>query len=304
MSSLPRVFDIRRGSLDDGPGIRTTVFFKGCPLACTWCHNPESFSPESQLSFSPEWCIGDDCGSCGAVCPEGKRETGTAVAPGSPDCSGCRRCILVCPTGARREIGRVYSLDDLCTLLLRDVPYYRSSGGGVTLSGGEPTLHHDYVAELLAKLKKEGVHTVLQTCGDFSIDPFCRDLLPLLDMIFFDVKLVNARLHRRYTGRDNETILANLCGLASRAPERLVVRVPLVPGITATQDNLIAIARILRDLGLDGWELLPYNPGGLGKRKKLGQEVPAGLPERFMGRDEERELRELFLGRLAKYSGE
>jgi pyruvate formate lyase activating enzyme len=123
-------------------------------------------------------------------------------------------------------------------------------------------------------------------------------------MIFFDVKLVNARLHRRYTGRDNETILANLCALASRAPERLVVRVPLVPGITATQENLIAIARILRDLGLDGWELLPYNPGGRGKRKKLGQEVPAGLPERFMGRDEERELRELFLGRLAKYSGE
>jgi pyruvate formate lyase activating enzyme len=302
MTHLPRVFDIRRGSIDDGPGIRTTVFFKGCPLTCLWCHNPESFSPEPQLSFAPEWCIGADCGSCGTVCPRGERENGTAAVPGSRSCTGCRGCLAVCPTGARREVGRVYGLDELCALLLRDLSFYRSSGGGVTLSGGEPTLHHDYVAELLVRLKNEGIHTALQTCGEFSLEPFCRDLLPHLDLICFDLKLINARLHRHYTGRDNGTILANLRALAPRAPRRLIVRVPLVPGITATEENLAGIARLLRDLGITRWELLPYNPGGIGKRKKLGLEVPAELPERFLGRDEERSLRELFLGGLAKNS--
>jgi pyruvate formate lyase activating enzyme len=294
MTSLPFIFDIRRGSTDDGPGIRTTVFFKGCPLSCIWCHNPESMSPEPALSFAAERCIGAVCAACAAVCHAGKKQIGMAAAPGNPLCSACGECAAVCPTGARRVIGRVYTLDELCTLLLKDIPFYRASKGGVTLSGGEPTLHNNFVTHLLQRLKKERVHTAIQTCGAFETDPFFNELLPFLDIVYFDLKLFDPLLHKRYTGRDNARILANLFLLSRFAPERLMVRVPLVPGITATVENLSAIAKLVGDLRIGSWELLPFNPGGIAKRRRIGREAPQGLPESYMERAEEERLREIF----------
>lgn len=298
-SRKPIIFDIRRGSMDDGPGIRSTVFFKGCPLACIWCHNPESISREAEILFTRQRCLGDDCGACGAVCRGGRGEAGRAVGPGVAACCACGECAAVCPGGARRETGRSYPLDELCAILLKDLIYYRTSRGGVTLSGGEPTLHHDYVVQLLWRMKKEEIHTALQTCGQFPIEPFCREILPLLDMVYFDLKLIDPYLHHRYTGCHNGTILADLCALAIRAPERLTVRVPLVPGITTTEENLTTTARLLTELGIDSWELLPYNPGGIAKRKRLAMEVPADVPESFMAPDEELVLLERFRNRLA-----
>lgn len=294
METLPLIFDIQRFALDDGPGIRTSVFFKGCPLACVWCHNPESMLPGREISFAMEQCIGSKCASCGPLCEGGGEVRELALLPGSPFCSACGKCAYVCPTGARQEIGSVYTIEELCSVLYRDIQFYRTSGGGVTLSGGEPTLHHEYISRLLRRLKKEGIHAAIQTCGDYDMDPFCLDLLPLLDLIYFDLKLVDPHLHRRYTGKDNETILKNLCALALLAPERLVLRVPLVPGITATRENLAAIARLVRELGIASWELLPYNPWGISKRRNLSKEQPGGLPELLMGREEENALTEEF----------
>lgn len=293
MKSLPFIFDIRRGALEDGPGIRTTVFFKGCPLACIWCHNPESMLCEAEISYSADRCIGSDCGACGAVCPAAGSKRGMAGS-GESRCSACGECAAVCPSGARWQIGRVYPLNELCTLLLKDIIFYNTSRGGVTLSGGEPALHHHYVRELLKRLKSEGVHTAIQTCGLFDMEQFSLDLLPRLDIIYFDLKLMDPVLHRRYTGRSNASILANLSALSRLAPERLVVRVPLVPDITATSENLLSIAAFLRDLHIKSWELLPYNPGGIAKRKSLSRELSPAMPEHFMGADEEERFLTLF----------
>lgn len=291
MKSLPFIFDIRRGALDDGPGIRTTVFFKGCPLACIWCHNPESMHSEAEMSFSPDRCIGNDCGACEAVCPVAENNKGMG---GEAGCSACGGCAAVCPSGARWQIGRVYSLNELSALLLKDLIFYSTSRGGVTLSGGEPTIHHTYVRELLKRLKAAGVHTAIQTCGLFDFELFSEELLPLLDMVYFDLKLMDPVLHKRYTVRSNASILKNLSGLSRLAPERLVVRVPLVPEITATSENLLAIAAFLRELHIKSWELLPYNPGGIAKRKSLSRELSPSMPRHFMGAEEEERLVTLF----------
>lgn len=283
MRTLPLIFHIRRGAMDDGPGIRTTVFFKGCPLSCAWCHNPEAISPLPELMVDQDRCLDDDCRSCAQSCDNA---TG--------NCTACASCVAACPTLARQVIGQTMAIDELCRLILADRHFYRASGGGVTLSGGEPTMHHDYVTTLLRIMKEEGVGTALQTCGYFDTTRFCDEMLANLDLIYFDLKLADGNLHRIHTGRDNALILKNLAMLAAIAKERLVVRVPLVPGITATENNLSAIASIVRDLGIARWELLPYNPGGLHKRRKLGKRLPRGVAEIPMGRDEEQAFQELF----------
>jgi pyruvate formate lyase activating enzyme len=300
MMADPIIFDIRRGSMDDGPGIRSTVFFKGCPLACIWCHNPESLSTRPQIFLNEHYCLGADCNACGAVCGSGDGVGGRGAIPGSPSCRACGGCAAACPGGARREAGRVYPVTELCALLARDLLYYRASHGGITLSGGEPTLHHDYIVRLLNQLKGLGIHTALQTCGVYDGERFVAEILPLLDMVFFDVKLLDSELHRRYTGSGNELILANLAELARRAPGKLIVRVPLVPGITATEENLAGIARLLGELGIGAWELLPYNPGGNLKRQRLSMAIPAGVPEHFMMPAEEMALRDRFLRTMAE----
>jgi pyruvate formate lyase activating enzyme len=293
VTSPPLIFDIKRGALDDGPGIRSTVFFKGCPLACVWCHNPEALSAAPQLSYREERCLGHACRACRERCPAESR-VDRACHPGKSACRNCGACAESCPTLARELLGRRYHLDELCSLLLRDLPFYRASGGGVTLSGGEPTLHHDYLRALLTRLKEGGVHTAIQTCGAFDAGRFVADLLPLLDLVYFDLKIADSALHRRYTGVGNDVITENFAVIAAAAPERLVARVPLVPGITATEKNLTALARLVKDLGVGKWELLPYNPGAVVKLKRLGVALRDALPEEFMTAETELAWRALF----------
>ena len=298
MNNHPLIFDIRRGSLADGPGMRSIVFFKGCPLACVWCHNPESMSEKTEIFFDKALCIGAACSKCSPVCAGSKKNNGSALKPGIKGCSACGGCAVVCPSGARREVGRTYTMEELCEILLDDIKFYQDSHGGVTLSGGEPTLHHDYVARLLRWLKGFNIHTAIQTCGLFEYEAFHIDLLPSLDIIYFDLKFVDTVLHHKYTGGDSHSILANLSALALCAKDRLVVRVPLVPGITATEENLSAIARFGKELNLVSWELLPYNPGALIKRAMLAKRIPSGLPLSFMDRCEEERLRAFFWEQL------
>ena len=290
---IPLIFDIHRFALDDGPGIRTTIFLKGCPLSCSWCHNPESMAVEREMAFSRKRCI--SCGSCRDICPEGAITEGLPPQINRRLCTACGSCAEICPTMAIRMIGRQYPLNDLLEIILRDRYFFQASGGGVTFSGGEPTLWPDYLRAALTALKAEGLHTAIQTCGIFDYDIFCRRVLPVADLIMFDIKFIDAETHKRFTGHDNASLLQNFRNLTIIAGDRLLPRVPLVPNITATRNNLLEIASFLRDLGLQRCALLPYNPAGIEKRQAVGMEPPPDdLPETAFSRDKEEQLRRLF----------
>jgi pyruvate formate lyase activating enzyme len=276
----PYIFDIRRFSLDDGQGIRTTVFLKGCPLSCIWCHNPESMSIETDIIYYNNRCIG--CGSCTSVCPNhavvfnGERRIVHA------SCTKCGRCTDICPARALKKTGRYYSPDELLDILEKDRLFYETSCGGVTFSGGEPALYMHYVAMIAGSLKARGVHVALQTSGMFDLAGFKRVLLPCLDTVYYDIKLINRNAHIRYTGCSNETILRNFIDLCALKTVEIVPTVPLIPGITATTENLKKIGTLLTSAGCTAFKVRPYNPEGLSKRRITGQKQPVGLPTKPM----------------------
>jgi pyruvate formate lyase activating enzyme len=270
----PLIVDIKRHSLEDGPGIRSVVFFKGCPLRCVFCQNPETqeFGPE--IVFRPRSCI--DCKSCVAACPRG-----APLAPSvrAADCDACAACTCACPSGALVLIGQRLSVDEILDIVLRDEPYYRHSGGGVTLSGGECTAFPEFAGELLARLRGHGISAAIETCGEFSYAQFAQWILPHVNPILFDVKLANDEDHMRFTGRGNQRIWANLAQLLASSPDRVQPRIPLIPGITATRENLAALAARLAQLGARSLTLLPYNPLGLAMAESLGRPAPTWRPE-------------------------
>jgi pyruvate formate lyase activating enzyme len=279
----PLIADIKRHSLEDGPGIRSVVFFKGCPLRCVFCHNPEMQRPVRELLFRAERCV--RCDACVAACPQG------AVAlelPGRIDrsrCDDCGACVLACPSSALAHVGRAYGIGELVEVLLRDESYYRHSGGGVTFSGGECTMFPEYLEGLAGVLKQRDIHLVVETAGAFDGAWFVARLLPLVDLVYFDVKLADAAAHRQHTGVDNQRILDNLALLVQAAPARVEVRIPLVPGITATPENLHALAKLLRACGVRRATLLPYNPLGREVAPCLGRGIPP-VPRGFMSKEE------------------
>ncbi len=288
----PLIFDIHRYALDDGPGIRTTVFFKGCPLACVWCHNPEGISDGPELFHQARRCIG--CADCAGVCPTGAIALKDGIQIDRRHCNACGRCAEACPTRAMTIKGRYYGPAELVEYLLQDKRFFDHSGGGVTFSGGEPTRHPAYVGGVARGLKRHGIHVALQTCGHFQWDPVKAQLLPWVDLIYFDLKYPDARRHRQWTGRSNRTILHNLSKIVETARDRLVCTMPLISGRTAEQMPLQAMAEIIGAIKHLSYRLRPYHPGGLAKITALGRTAPSNLPIHAMAPDEYRQVAAAF----------
>jgi pyruvate formate lyase activating enzyme len=268
-----RIFDIQRFSIHDGPGIRTTVFLKGCPLRCLWCHNPEGISPKPSLSYLPEKCIG--CGECFKVCPEDALGKGMPVAMGPKAaldrvrCTGCGACDPVCDAKALQMVGREIDTDEVLNVVLRDRDYYAASGGGLTLSGGEPLFQPEYAEALLRAAKSAKIHTAVETSGFADWGVFER-LLPSVDLFLFDCKETNAQLHESFTGQSNVGIRQNLRRLHA-AGVNILLRCPVIPEFNARNEHLDGIAALARELpNLKGVELLPYHRLGRAKLNRFG----------------------------------
>jgi len=292
----PLIVAVKRGSLADGPGIRTVVFFKGCPLRCVFCHNPETQQPEPEILFAEEHCL--RCGACVRSCPRGAIDLGSPFRIDRGRCDGCGLCVTACPGPALRLVGRYWTAEELAELLSRDAPFYRHSGGGVTLSGGECTLFPDYLEALLRLLKGRGIHVALQTSGYFDYEAFAAKILPWLDLVFFDVKFIDRHLSLRYLGRPNDRILNNLRRLLAQGSIEVRPRIPLIPGLTDSRENLTAIVDYLRRCGAADVSLLPYNPLGLEIYTRLGRATP-DLPPAFPTPEAERRLVNAFREILA-----
>jgi pyruvate formate lyase activating enzyme len=262
------LFNIQRFSLHDGPGIRTTVFFKGCPLQCRWCSNPESWNPFIEVMTRDAKCI--RCGRCAEMCPLGAisftPESGRKID--WTKCDNCLRCVDVCPSGAITKAGWLTSVDEVMAEVRREAVFYRHSGGGVTLSGGEPLLQPRIAFELLKACKQEGINTALDTSGYASWE-LLQQILEYSDMVLYDIKHLNPQHHRRGTGRSNSTILKN----ARRAAQmtRMWLRIPLVPGYNDSPEHLIQVGEFGAQLGVEKICLLPYHRWGETKCENLGR---------------------------------
>jgi pyruvate formate lyase activating enzyme len=287
------VFDLQRASLDDGPGIRTTVFLKGCPLHCAWCHNPESQKPGPELAFDATLCL--SCQACVAACASGVHTfdvTGRhAVA--FDRCIAAGACLSVCPSGALRLYGSEQSVETVMAEVVKDRAFYTASGGGLTLSGGESTAQFEFCVALLRAARAAGISTCVETCGLASRESF-EALLPLTDLFLFDYKASDPELHASLTGASNAPILANLRWLhAQGAAIRL--RCPLIPGVNDDAAHLEAIAALSTELiGLQGVEILPYHGSGAVKYERLGRQQP-----RFTGLDPNRAIQDEWREALA-----
>lgn len=253
-----RIFDIQRGSLVDGDGIRTTVFFKGCNLACKWCHNPEGIGAQIKLAINKNLCT--DCKKCYHVCKNGLKS-----------CDFCGECVIYCPQGAREIYGKEYTHTELLDVILSDKDYYEQSGGGVTLSGGECLIQIDFVAELLRLCKQNGVNTAVDTAGNVPYEYFER-ILPYTDMIIYDVKCVSDDLHKIGTGVSNEKILNNLVTLCANYKDKIRIRVPIIGGFNNKNDEIEKIQAFISKLGVTDVEYISYHKMAQHKYESLGME--------------------------------
>jgi pyruvate formate lyase activating enzyme len=263
------VFDIQRFSLNDGPGIRTTVFLKGCPLNCAWCHNPESISPAPQLSFNAIKCT--RCRLCAKACRKGVHSFGPRghrVAFGA--CAACGACVRVCPNSALRIIGARMTVPEVMREVLSDADYYGRSGGGMTLSGGEPMLQYGFALALLKAARGKRIHTVVETNGTAAPGRY-REIARFTDLFLLDWKATEPAKHRALTGVDNAPILRNL-DLLYRMGKAIVLRCPLVPGVNDSDAHLRGIAGLARRYPrLAGVEIMAYHDFGTSKSRNIGR---------------------------------
>jgi pyruvate formate lyase activating enzyme len=289
------IWKVDRFATHDGPGIRTNVYFKGCPLRCLWCSNPEGQATEDQLGFLSNKCTG--CGLCFDLCPKGA----ITVTAGRPvvdfaACDVCGECARVCSLRALFVYGGRYSVSDVVDIVERDRHIYRRSGGGVTLTGGEPLAQHEFARQLLAACHEVGIHTVVETCGCVGTAQFSQSL-EHIDWLFFDLKHIDPERHRELTGRPNDTILMNLraaSAFLSATDRTLVIRQVVVPGLNAG-DNIVALARLAAGLPrVDMIELLPYHDYGQHKYASVGMRV--GLESARPSADELQEYGDIIRG--------
>lgn len=252
------IFDVQRTSFVDGPGIRTTVFFKGCNLRCVWCHNPESQRFEKQMLFYRDKCSG--CGKCLEKCHNQLKT-----------CDFCGQCEFYCPNEARRVCGKEYTVDEIYDEVAQDIDFYKTSGGGVTFSGGECMLQLDFLTEILHQCHDNGIHTAVDTAGCVAYESF-EKILPYTDMFLYDLKLMDSSRHKEFTGVDNTLILDNLKKLL-KADVCIWVRVPLIGGVNDNMGEMLMMKDFFEKHGYpDKIELLPYHSMGENKSRALGVE--------------------------------
>ena len=263
------VFDIKKFSIHDGPGIRTTVFFKGCPLSCWWCHNPEGQAPEPELVFWESRCI--RCGTCDAVCTQGAISwDGDVVSTDGENCTLCGDCVEVCYAEAREIAGREITVAQVMTEIERDIPFYDESGGGVTFSGGEPLFQLGFLLALLRACKEKEIHTAVDTCG-FVTWGTLDSIREHVDLFLFDLKLMDDARHRKFTGVSNELILKNLQTLSQRG-HHIDLRLPIIPGINDDDENIRQTGAFAAALPrLNRVDILPYHHAALEKYNRLNK---------------------------------
>lgn len=279
MDKKAMIVDIQKMSTEDGPGIRTTVFFKGCSLRCAWCHNPEGISSQIQIQWLKNRCIG--CLSCSKACRNGALKfEESKISIDRERCKSCLSCVNICPTGALEAKGRLWDMNNLLREVLKDRAYYEKSGGGVTASGGEALLQSEFIEPFFKALKEEKIHTALDTAGNAGFDCIER-VLPYTDLVLYDIKMVDTELHKKFTGSGNERILKNLLRIADyiRKNNRpaIWIRTPVIPGATDSEETIGAIGRFIRD-NLNGvvsrWDLCAFNNLCLDKYKRLNMVWP------------------------------
>lgn len=287
---------IQKFSVEDGPGIRTTVFFKGCPLSCKWCHNPEMISEKQQIITSKNNCI--QCGSCMAACPRNaiSADIEQGIVVDRELCDMCLKCTEECYANAIRPVGKMMTAEEIVEEALKDKEYYDSTGGGITLSGGEVLMHADFAEDIIDLAAKEQINVCLDTCG-FGDTEKMMNLVSKDNVthVLFDIKSVDDDIHVEYTGQSNKLILKNLKLIASDAElkKKLIMRMPLIGNVNDSREIISSTKKLFDEYGLSRVDLLPYHNLGIGKMKRIG-----GVQEEFEAPSDERmkEIKEVFYG--------
>lgn len=263
------IFNIQKCSIHDGVGLRTLVFFKGCPLHCLWCANPESQSYDVEIMENPGKCIG--CGACLKVCPHNAIQ----MTEGGPQihrsrCRGCMACVDRCYAASKYAVGREYGIEELYEEINKDSVFYSIKGGGVTFSGGEPLSHPEYLTQIARVCRERGINIAVESCGVGDFERF-KEALPYIDSMFLDIKHIDSEKHRELTGRGNKVILQNIRRI-NEWEIPLIIRTPIIPGYNDSAENVQGIAKLLTTLsGVQSYELLPYHEFGKNKYASLGR---------------------------------